>query len=50
MRDRITIYIPNDERDVIDWLEATAKQRDRSVSYIIVEAIREKMEREGADE
>lgn len=46
--DKLTIYIPKAkrERDPVDRLNKLAKQKDRSVNYLVVKALEEFVERE----
>lgn len=48
MRDKLSIYIPQDklQEKPIERLMKLAKERDRSVNYLVVQAILEYLERE----
>jgi predicted transcriptional regulator len=46
--DKLSIYVPQDKRQfrLIERLNKLAKKRDRSVNYLVVQAILEYVERE----
>lgn len=46
--DKLSIYIPQDKqkKEPIERLTKLAKQRDRSVNYLVVQAILDYVERE----
>ncbi len=46
--DKLSIYIPQDKRQLrlIERLSKLAKKRDRSINYLVVQAIMEYVERE----
>ena len=48
MRDKLSIYIPQDklQEKPIERLMKLAKERDRSVNYLVVQAILEYLKRE----
>lgn len=47
MRNTITIYVPqkHQHEDVIDRLKKLARQKDRSVNYLAVQAIEEYLDK-----
>ncbi len=47
MRNTITIYVPqkHQDEDVIDRLKKLARQKDRSVNYLAVQAIEEYLDK-----
>lgn len=48
MRDKLSIYIPQDKQKEhpVDRLMQIAKKKDRSINYLVVQAILEFVERE----
>lgn len=46
--DKLSIYVPQDKRQyrLIERLSKLAKKRDRSVNYLVVQAIMEFVDRE----
>ncbi len=48
MRDKLSIYIPQDklQEKPVERLMKLAKERDRSVNYLVVQAILEYLKRE----
>jgi len=48
--DKISIYVPQKrlEEDLVNRLIKLGSKKDRSVNYLVVEAIAEYLEREGA--
>lgn len=47
-RDQLSVYVPEDkkENELVSRLENLAEERDRSVNYLVVEAITEFLKRE----
>ena len=48
-RNQISVYVPEDKKDenLVKRLEKLAEEKDRSVNYMVVEAITEYLESEG---
>lgn len=47
-RDQLSVYVPENKKDkkLVERLEKLAEERDRSVNYLVVQAISEYLERE----
>ncbi len=47
-RDQLSVYVPENKKDkkLVERLEELAEERDRSVNYLVVQAISEYLERE----
>ncbi|MFP4589584.1 MAG: ribbon-helix-helix domain-containing protein [Candidatus Bipolaricaulota bacterium] len=51
-RDQLSVYVPENKKDkqLVERLEKLAEARDRSVNYLVVQAIAEFLEREEGQE
>lgn len=47
-RDQLSVYVPENKKDkkLVERLEKLAEERDRSVNYLVVQAISEYLEKE----
>lgn len=47
-RDQLSVYVPENKKDkkLVERLEKLAEKRDRSVNYLVVQAISEYLEKE----
>ncbi len=52
MREQIPVFIPNSKEElrIKDRLQTIAKRRDRSISYLVIEALVQYLDREEAKE
>lgn len=47
-RDQLSVYVPENKKDkkLVERLEELAEERDRSVNYLVVQAISQFLDRE----
>lgn len=47
-RDQLSVYVPENKKDkqLVERLEKLAQERDRSVNYLVVQAISDFLDRE----